>query len=72
MVEFAIVAPFLMLMLLGMIEFGRALTLKQSLTAAAREACREASLPGSTTSSVETIGEQIAAQATTADRSGDD
>lgn len=67
MVEFAIVAPFLMLMLVGMIEFGRALVLKQALTAAAREGAREASLPGATTSSAEEAATQMARTATNRD-----
>ena len=52
LMEFAIVAPFLMLLLMGMIEFGRALIIQQNLTTAAREAAREASLPGATDESV--------------------
>ena len=54
-VEFAIVAPFLLLMLIGMIEFGRALMVQQTLTTAAREGAREAALPGATVSSVEDV-----------------
>ena len=67
LVEFAIVAPFLLLMLVGMIEFGRALILKQSLNAAARVGVREATLPGSTVASVKAAAEAIAGLATTAE-----
>jgi len=52
LVEFAVVAPILMLILLGTIEFGRVMLLKNSVTAAAREAAREATLPSSTEQSV--------------------
>ncbi|MCA9214235.1 MAG: pilus assembly protein [Planctomycetales bacterium] len=61
-VEFAVVAPFLMLMLLGMIEFGRAMIIQQNVTTAAREACREATLPSATTASATAVAEQFASQ----------
>ena len=43
-----------MLMLLGIIEFGRAMMVSQLLTASAREACREAIIDGATDSTVST------------------
>src|SRR5947209_283568 len=49
-VEFAIVAPLLVSLVLGLIEFGRVLMVEQILTNAAREGCRTAVLDGSTTS----------------------
>jgi Flp pilus assembly protein TadG len=49
-VEFAFVAPFLMVVILGIIEFGRVLMVAQILTNGAREGCRTAVLPGSTMS----------------------
>ncbi len=61
-VEFAVVAPFLMLMLIGMIEFGRAMIIQQNVTTAAREACREATLPNATTSSATDVAMQFASQ----------
>jgi Flp pilus assembly protein TadG len=48
MVEFAIVVPVLLLILLGIIEFGRAYNATISVQAAAREAARELALPDST------------------------
>ena len=57
--EFAIVAPFLMLMLMGMIEFGRAMMIQQAITNAAREAAREATLPSATEDSVEAVASQF-------------
>lgn len=42
MVEMAVCFPIFMLMLLGIIEFGRGLMVSQLLTNAAREGCREA------------------------------
>lgn len=53
-VEFAIVAPLLVMLVLGMIEFGRMLMVQQILTNAAREGARKAVLPGATDSMVET------------------
>lgn len=42
LVEFAIILPLLMLLLFGIIEFGRYLYLKNSVTNAAREGARKA------------------------------
>jgi len=52
-VEMAAVTPFLMLMLLGIIEFGWLFTVRQGLVTAAREGARVAALPGSTPADVE-------------------
>jgi Flp pilus assembly protein TadG len=41
MVEFAIILPVLLLILLGIIEFGRAWNAQESIQAAAREGARE-------------------------------
>jgi Flp pilus assembly protein TadG len=49
MVEFAIVLPVLMLILLGIIEFGRAYNAQVSIQAAAREGARELALRHSST-----------------------
>ncbi len=57
-VEFACVAPFLIMLGLAMTEFGRAMTVKHAVTMAAREGSREAVLPGATTSSVTSIVQQ--------------
>lgn len=51
-VEMAVVTPLLMTMMLGMIEFGYIFMMQQSLTNSAREACRLASLPGTTDAEV--------------------
>src|SRR5205809_603029 len=53
-VEFAIVAPVLFLLFLGMIEFGRMVMVQQIITNAAREGARIAIIPGATTSQVVT------------------
>lgn len=50
-VEFAVILPFVMVLFLGIIEFGRVLMVQQILTNAAREGCRFAVLPGGTISS---------------------
>lgn len=50
-VEFAIVLPFVMVVFLGIIEFGRVMMVQQVITNAAREACRSAVLPGGSISS---------------------
>ncbi|MFP3901954.1 MAG: TadE/TadG family type IV pilus assembly protein [Acidimicrobiia bacterium] len=44
MVEFAIVLPLLLVLVLGIVEFGRAYSLKTSLQAAALEGARELAL----------------------------
>ena len=53
MVEMAVCFPVFMLILLGIVEFGRALMVSQMLTNAAREGCRTAVIEGSTNSDVE-------------------
>ena len=53
LVEFAIVAPVLFLLILGMIEFGRAVMVQQILTNASREGARRAILEHATATEVE-------------------
>ena len=50
-VEFAIVAPIFLLLVFGLIEFGRMMMVQQSLTNAAREGCRTAVLATTVNSS---------------------
>ena len=57
--EFAVVAPFLFVMLLGMVEFGRVLTVHHVLTLAARTGAREAVLPGASCGSVESAADAV-------------
>jgi len=52
-VEFAITAPVLFIILFGMIEMGRALMIKQLLSNAARDGARSAILEGSSAEDVE-------------------
>jgi Flp pilus assembly protein TadG len=52
-VEFAVLLPFLAMIMMGMMEYGRAIQLKETLTDCAREACRNAILPGQTDSQVQ-------------------
>lgn len=54
LVEFALVAPILLLVLLGMIEVGRGIMVTEVLGHAARSGARAASLPHGTSSSVTT------------------
>lgn len=54
-VEFAVVAPVFVLMLLGMMEYGRMLMVQQSLTAAAREGARLAVVDETTEAEVKTL-----------------
>jgi Flp pilus assembly protein TadG len=49
-VEFALIAPLLVTLILGMIEFGRLMMVEQVLTNAAREGCRTAVVIGGSTS----------------------
>jgi Flp pilus assembly protein TadG len=53
-VEFALVAPILIMFVFWIIEFSRGLMVRQALTNATREGAREASLPDATMSSVKT------------------
>lgn len=53
-VEFAVVAPVLFLLIFGMIEFGRMVMVQQVLTNASREGARIAVLDGATTTDVTT------------------
>lgn len=46
--EFAVIVPILFLFVMGIIEFGRVIMVKQTMTSSAREACRVAVLPGTT------------------------
>ncbi len=51
-IEFAVIAPLLFLLIFGMIEFGRAMMSLEIMTNAAREGARHGVLNGSTNSSV--------------------
>lgn len=51
-VEFALVAPLFFLLIVGMLEFGRAVMVQQILTNAAREGARAAVLDGATANGV--------------------
>ena len=51
-VEMAVVSPLLFTMLFGIIEYGWVMTVRQTLTAAAREGARTAAMPGSTDAAV--------------------
>lgn len=55
LVEVAVSFPIFMLILLGIIEFGRALSVSQSLNNAAREGCRAAIVDGSSTADVQEL-----------------
>jgi len=52
-VEMAVVTPLLLTMLFGIIEFGYAFTVRQSLVTAAREGARIAALPGSSSADIQ-------------------
>ncbi len=54
-VEFALVAPIFFMLVLGMIEVGRAVMVQQILTNASREGARRAVLDGATASDVQTF-----------------
>ncbi len=58
MVELAVCLPIFLAILLGIIEFGRAMSVAQLLNAAAREGCRDAIIEGSTTDSVRDLVRQ--------------
>jgi len=52
-VEFALVLPLFLVLVFGIIEFGRAMQVSQLVTNVAREGARRAVLPGSTNTGVE-------------------
>lgn len=58
MVELAVCFPVFLMILLGIIEFGRAMTVNQMLNSAARIGCRAAILDGSTNTSVSDLVKQ--------------
>lgn len=51
-VEFAVVAPVFLLLVFGIIEFGRMVMVQQVITNAAREGARQGIIPGSSSSQV--------------------
>ena len=51
-VEFAVVAPFLFFLAMGAFETGRAIMIRQTLTDAARKACRMGTLPNKANSDI--------------------
>jgi Flp pilus assembly protein TadG len=54
-VEFAVVAPLFILLVFGMIEFGRMIMVQQIMTNASREGTRRAIIEGSTQTEVENL-----------------
>lgn len=64
-VEFAIVAPFLLILIFGIWEIGRAITVTQDLTNAAREGARLASIQGYYDPSTSTVTKYYASDVTT-------
>jgi Flp pilus assembly protein TadG len=62
-VEFALVAPFFIVLLLGSLEFGRGFMVQQTITNATREGAREAVLPDATVDSVKTTAVDCLARA---------
>jgi Flp pilus assembly protein TadG len=51
-VEFAIVLPFLMLLVLGMFEISRGIIVKEFLSDASQKGCRTGALPGKTNTDI--------------------
>jgi Flp pilus assembly protein TadG len=62
--EFAIVAPLFFLLIIGFLEFGRALMVQQVLINASRVGARQASTASATTTEVETAVQDYAAGVT--------
>jgi Flp pilus assembly protein TadG len=58
--EFAFVAPVFFLMIIGFVEFGRALMVQQVIVNASRVGARQATMPGATTSEVSTAVQDYA------------
>ena len=59
--EFAIIAPLFFLLIVGFIEFGRALMVQQVLINASRVGARQAITTGATTAEVQTAVQEYAA-----------
>lgn len=60
-VEFALVLPIMLLILMGTVEFGRIMSVSQMLNSAAREGARTATLPGANNSIVQDrVNEELA------------
>lgn len=53
LVEFAVIAPVFFMMVLGIIEIGRACMVTELLTEAARRACRQGVIEGSSSSTIQ-------------------
>ena len=62
MVEFAVVAPLMILFTLGMLEIGRMTMVKQLLVNVSREGAREGTLPNSTNTSVKNSVDALLSQ----------
>src|SRR3954470_19522556 len=58
-VEFAVVSPLLVLLLLGMIECGRMIMVQQTITTAAREGARTAIVEGTSVATAKTTVESF-------------
>ena len=57
MVEFAIIAPFFLALVIGIIEFGRLMQVQQILTNATREGARRAVIQGATSAEAIQVAE---------------
>lgn len=57
--EFAVIAPFLAALTVGMIEIGRGLIVKEALSGASQKACRTGVLPGKSNSDVQSEVDNI-------------
>lgn len=62
-VEFAVVAPVFLLLVLGMVEYGRMVMVQQVITNATREGARAAALDGATNDSVTDVVVEFGQQA---------
>ncbi|MBK8267624.1 MAG: pilus assembly protein [Planctomycetes bacterium] len=62
-VELAMVAPVLLLMMLGAIEGGYGFMVKQTVSLAANRAARQATLPGSTSEDVNNMVDEVMSHA---------
>ena len=70
-VEFAVVAPVFVLLIFGMIEYGRMVMVQQMLTNASREGARKAVLEGATETEVRAVIENYLTPASIPVKSGD-
>jgi len=58
-VEFAIILPFLVVLIVGMVEVSRGMLVKETLSVAARHGCRAGIIPAATTADIQAAVDEV-------------